>query len=107
MPLSCKDIRIGDHFTNGWRLFRCTDVGQRTIVGIAADHGTVVERRARADGGMDETRRTVDYRKEGVDWLNGPPYAVVEQVFDEYDQEGLEIVADPATWQPDDDCVQD
>jgi hypothetical protein len=45
---------------------RCTDVGKRTIAAIRLNHD------------------------DDPAWYNGPPYAVVESVFDEFDIEGCE-----------------
>ena len=48
--------------------WRCTDVGTRVIAAIQLDQ-------------QDES------------WYNGPPYAVAESVFDEYDQAGCSLTA--------------
>ncbi len=61
-----SDFRIGREFMTATGRGRCTDVGTRTIAAIRLD--------------MDHDPR----------WYNGPPYAVVESVFDEYDIEGCE-----------------
>jgi hypothetical protein len=81
-----SDFRLGCEFTTGsGKKWRCTDIGQRVIVAVCLD-----------DHLDDES------------WYNGPPYAVAEQVFDEYDQEGC----DPTTPSPASDigvcleCVQ-
>ena len=54
-----SDFRIGTEFLTGSGRRRCTDVGKRTIAAIRLNHD-------------DDPR-----------WYNGPPYAVVEDVFDE------------------------
>jgi len=54
-----SDFRIGTEFLTGSGRWRCTDVGKRTIAAIRLNHD-------------DDPR-----------WYNGPPYAVVEDVFDE------------------------
>ena len=59
------DFRIGLEFLTAAGRWRCTDIGRRTIAAIRLDH----------DG--------------DPSWYNGPPYAVAEWVFDEYDIEGL------------------
>lgn len=66
------DFKIGLEFTTdlGERRWRCTDVGTRTIACI------------RLVPGQDKS------------WYNGPPYAVLEQVFDEYDFDGCEVAPD-------------
>ncbi len=60
-----SEFKIGDHFwTSGGKKW-CTDIGTRTI--IAIDIG--------------------DREVANPSWLHGPPYAVAEIVFDEYDFE--------------------
>ena len=50
--------------------WRCTDIGTRTIAAIRLD---------------------LDHDPA---WYNGPPYAVAETVFDEYDIEGCSLQPD-------------
>ncbi len=64
------DFSIGKIFRCGDKRWRCTDVGARVIVAICLDHD------------------------DDPSWYNGPPYAVVESVFDEYDIEGCAPDAD-------------
>lgn len=52
---------IGEVFWCGGSRWRCTDIGTRVIAAIKLDH------------------------EDGPSWYNGPPYAVPEFVFDEYD----------------------
>jgi hypothetical protein len=59
------DITIGSEFVSDGNRWRCTDKGTRTIVAIKLE-------------------------SEDKSWYNGPPYAVAESVFDEYN---LETVA--------------
>jgi hypothetical protein len=54
-----SDFKIGMEFMTGVGRWRCTDIGSRTIVAIRLD--------------LDHDPR----------WYDGPPYAVVESVFDE------------------------
>jgi len=56
-----NDFKIGLEFTTGSGLWRCTDVGTRTICAIK-----------------------IDEHPGDPSWFNGPPYAVAEHVFDEY-----------------------
>ncbi len=65
-PMKHSDFWIGREFLSGAGRWRCTDVGARTIAAIRLD--------------MDHD----------PSWYNGPPYLVVESVFDEYDIEGCE-----------------
>lgn len=61
-----SDFKIGCEFTtaDGAQRWRCTDIGTRVIVAMAIDPD------------------------KDASWYNGPPYAVAEYVFDEYDIEG-------------------
>jgi hypothetical protein len=63
-----KDFRIGLEFYDNDTRWRCTDVGTRVIVAVCLDD-----------------------HKDDDSWYNGPPYAVLERVFDEYDQEACEL----------------
>jgi len=54
-----SDFKIGLEFLTATGRWRCTDVGQRTIVAIKLD---------------------LDHDPA---WYNGPPYPVAEHVFDE------------------------
>lgn len=60
------DFVIGCEFRCGGRAWRCTDVGTRTIVAVQLGQPT--------------------------SWYAGPPYAVVETVFDENDLPGCEPI---------------
>ena len=60
-----SDFKIGVEFLSGSGRWRCTDVGKRTITAIKLDHD------------------------DDPAWYNGPPYALAEDVFDEYAIEGL------------------
>jgi len=66
--LKLESFEIGIEFWCGCKKWQCTDVGTRVIVAICiTDH-------------IDDPS-----------WLNGPPYAITEVLFDEYDQEGCDI----------------
>ena len=54
-------FEIGLEFECGRQRWRCIDVGTRTVIAIALEH------------------------PEDPSWYQGPPYAVAEAVFDEYD----------------------
>ena len=62
------DFTIGTEFFTSAGRWRCTDVGSRTVIAIALDR-------------TDES------------WYRGPPFAVSEVVFDEYDVEGCSLDA--------------
>lgn len=68
-----REFSIGLEFVTASGRWRCTDVGTRVIVAIQLD-------------APDDS------------WYNGPPYPVLESVFDEYDFEGCSL--DPVEIQP-------
>ena len=77
-----SEFNIGGKFWCGGRQWRCTDIGRRTIIAIRVD-------RVEVESGPPARRgilSRVEAETEG--WFNGPPYAVAESVFDEYDLEG-------------------
>lgn len=63
-------FQIGLEFECGGQRWRCTDLGTRTVIAIALEY------------------------PEDPSWYNGPPYAVAETVFDEYDLEACKLVED-------------
>lgn len=63
-----QEFEIGLEFQCGGKVWRCTDVGTRTIAAIC-----------------------VSEARDGS-WLRGPPYAIVESVFNEYDFGGCKTV---------------
>jgi hypothetical protein len=75
------EFKVGGIFRCDGRLWRCTDIGTRTIVAIRIDRVEV--------GGSPTLRRTLSRAEaEAEGWFNGPPYTVAESVFDENDIEG-------------------
>ncbi len=86
-----SEFAIGRGFWCSDRRWRCTDIGRRVIVAIRVDETTVVsldtETRIETSGTID----TEEAEREG--WFDGPPYAVAECVFDEYDLEGCTLTA--------------
>ena len=64
-----SEFRIGTEFACGGKHWRCTDVGSRVVVAICLS----------------------EY-PDDPSWFNGPPYAVVEQVFDEYSLPGCKVI---------------
>ena len=72
------DLVIGETFWTYHGAFRCTDIGPRGVV--AGKLGPrEIARAERVDGELRITKR-IDHDPS---WLNGPPYAVEEVVFDE------------------------
>jgi hypothetical protein len=88
-----SDFTIGGTFYCSGRQWRCTDIGTRTIVSICLDGKEVVSGPLGPEG--EPTRRTLSRSEaEAEGWFNGPPYAVVETVFDEYIQPSCSFDAD-------------
>jgi hypothetical protein len=89
-----SQFKIGDAFTTGSALFRCTDIGSRVVIGIPIDRAEILEMR----NGI-ESPRMVDLREE-PSWLIGPPYGVSEIVFDEFDLGTVSLVpeVEVANW---------
>jgi hypothetical protein len=83
-----SEFRIGCEFTTGAGRWRCTDVGTRTIIAISLEPRETVEQTC-DDNGIWHERR---YLSNDPRDLIGPPYSIVEHVFDEYDFEGCEPV---------------
>jgi hypothetical protein len=88
MSMKHSEFVIGQAFTTGHGLWRCTDVGTRTVIAVRIDAAEVVS----VLGGR-ETQSTVDPRRD-PSRLNGLPYALAEIVFDEYDFAALRLVAE-------------
>jgi hypothetical protein len=83
-----SEFVMGGTFWCGGRLWRCTDIGSRTIIAIRIDQVEV-------DGSRPELRRTLNRAEaEAEGWFDGPPYAVAEIVFDEDDLKACSV--DPA-----------
>lgn len=73
------DFEIGFEFLTGSDRWRCTDVGTRVITAIKISEVTVTA------VSKDGTKTTHTDNPPDPSWFNGPPYAVAEYVFDEYD----------------------
>lgn len=88
-PLDRSSLTIGDTFWCSDQQWCCTDIGTRTLTAIRIDAVEV--------GSTDPASRRFLTRTEAEaeGWFNGPPYAVAEVVFDEYDQEGCSLEPDP------------
>lgn len=74
------DFKIGTEFHVGDRRWRVTDVGSRVVVAIRLD---AVEMGYSDGSSATFTQAQAEF--QGL--FNGPPYAVNEVVFDEYDFE--------------------
>jgi hypothetical protein len=84
-----SEFTIGGAFWCGGRQWRCTDIGTRLAIAIRIDSVDVASN-------VPELRRTLSRGEAEADgWFNGPPYAVAESVFDEYDQQACSLEPDP------------
>ena len=76
-----EDFSIGREFYTATGKWRCTDIGTRTVTAI---HIGCVEL---AHGSGTDSERI----PEDLSGFNGPPYAVAEHVFDEFDMAGCSL----------------
>ena len=85
---------IGREFLCGGRRWRCTDIGTRTVAAILVDPEAEMTfmRKERGEEPQPYTLTGAQAAAEG--WFDGPPFAVVEHAFDEYDLEGCEPIED-------------
>lgn len=72
---------IGTTFFTATGAWRCTDIGTRVVVALSLGPRLTVRCTRHADGTLTEERQLSDDPAD----LIGPPYSVVETVFDEYD----------------------
>lgn len=95
------EFAIGQAFSTGHALWRCTDIGTRTVVAIRLVRAETVTMEVRGGRRGPETRAVVDPRVD-TSWLSGPPYALAELVFDEHSLPACLPVAeaDVAAWTP-------
>jgi hypothetical protein len=69
--MKLEEFQIGEEFWCGDKKWLCTDIGTRVISAVCVtDH------------------------QDDPSWLNGPPYACAESIFDEYDQDGCVLRED-------------
>ena len=78
------DFHIGLEFFTGSGKWRCTDIGTRVIVAISLEPREMTSVHYDNNG----QRIKENFISTDPSDLNGPPYMVVEHVFDEYDLEG-------------------
>ena len=76
--MELSDFVIGETFCTHHGAFLCTDIGTRVVVAVKLGPRKIA-RAESVDGELRITRRIDD----DPSWLNGPPYAVEEVVFDE------------------------
>jgi hypothetical protein len=81
--MELRDFVIGETFWTHAGAFRCTDIGTRVVVAVKLGPRETA-RAERVDGELRITKRIDD----DPSWLNGPPDAVDELVFDENEMLG-------------------
>lgn len=86
-----SEFQIGLEFWCSSRQWRCTDVGSRVVVAIRVDSAEITRV---GDGVPHETRTLTRSEAEAEGCFTGPPYMVLENVFDEYDLEGCTLEPD-------------
>jgi len=79
------EFHIGLEFWSGGKKWRCTDVGTRVVAAISLEPHEVVE--ITSVGGNEDRARERRYLTNDPSWHIGPPYPVLEHLFDEDDQE--------------------
>ncbi|MBI2492566.1 MAG: hypothetical protein HYV94_10790 [Candidatus Rokubacteria bacterium] len=89
-----EEFRIGIEFWCGGRRWRCTDVGTRTVVGICLEPHEVVSVTGDVEADVEAGGITTRTITTDDSWLAGPPYAVVEEVFDEHSIEDCTLSPD-------------
>jgi hypothetical protein len=85
-----SEFVIGKSFWCGGKEWRCTDIGTRVIVAICLDGGDVVEH-SLGPPEVTTMRYMSRSESEAGGWFHGPPYQVVELIFDEYDMPGCSV----------------
>ncbi|GGC71507.1 hypothetical protein GCM10011504_56480 [Siccirubricoccus deserti] len=87
-----SEFAIGRVFTTGQGLWRCTDVGTRTVIAIRTDSADVVS----ILGGREAPSIVAP------SWFDGPPYALAGTMLDKCDFPALQQVPewDMMKWRP-------
>ena len=78
-------------FWCGGRRWRCTDVGTRVVVGVCLDPHEVVTLTREVGAGATTMTQAISTDES---WFAGPPYAVLEEVFDEHSLDGCSLSPD-------------
>lgn len=81
--MELSEFRIGGDFTVSGKRFRCTDIGSRVVVALPLQAKV-------STNTSDEVKTLSEEETAQQGWMNGPPYAVAEIVFDEDDLERCE-----------------
>lgn len=89
MVMKLEEFHIGDVFSCGGKRWRCTDIGTRVVVAICLEPHKVTH--LEIDNNDPGIRTESNYISDDPSWFNGPPYPVVETVFDEHDMDGCSV----------------
>jgi hypothetical protein len=81
-----RDFVIGKEFWCAGKRWRCSDIGTRVVVAISLEPHEIVSSEPDPINPGQRIERT--YTTDDPVWLNGPPYGVVEHVFDEDSLQG-------------------
>ncbi|HTY48271.1 MAG TPA: hypothetical protein VMB48_01110 [Steroidobacteraceae bacterium] len=84
--MELREFQIGREFWCGDKRWRCTDVGTRVVAAICLEPHEVVSI------SLESGERR--FMTDDPNWFHGPPYAVVERVFDEDDQQACSTTAE-------------
>ena len=82
-----SEFNVGLEFHCGGKTYRCTDIGSRVVVAIRIDQVEVATKHESGEITHSILSRT---EAEAGGWFDGPPYAVMEHVFDENDLDACE-----------------
>ena len=88
------EFSIGLEFLCNDKRWRCTDIGTRVVTAICLEPREMV--RSEIDPNDRTKRIQTAYISDDPRDLNGPPYGVVERVFDEYDMDACSTERDDA-----------
>jgi hypothetical protein len=86
-----EQFRMGQEFWCGGRRWRCTDIGTRVVVAVCLEEHEVVT--ATQDPATNSPRSTTAIARDDW-WVAGPPYALLEEVFDEHSIEDCSLAPD-------------
>ncbi|GAB6842147.1 hypothetical protein HNR00_004029 [Methylorubrum rhodinum] len=81
--MDLSEFKIGGEFLCGPGRWRCTDIGTRVVVAIRVDEAQISSKEV---GEPVVTRTLTGAEAEAIGWFDGPPYGVLEYVFDEDDR---------------------
>ena len=96
------DFQIGHRFRCGDRTWLCTDKGQRVVIAVCISPAS--RRNDWFRGLPEDVQERAWKANEATDgpaevdpsWLNGPPYALAEHVFDENDFAACQAFMEPS-----------